>query len=240
MSHSNDFPVETFPVDRLFASPTQNQLMDLVQPYLAEGETVIWQGQPNPEIEATLYQTSPTTRVVLFFLSSVLLFAAANMFLMPSIEIGVGLKLALVFILGIPGFFTFACFLSSLENPDQQVPRNTFYAITNKRAIRLYPQRPQLEDKFVWKVESFYPKDINIAVSYQSFDKGKFYNICFARQPQEEGQDKWIGFNSVADPEDVIDALRQIRKLNPDAPMSNYDDSVPRFKLEAKNPRAKQ
>lgn len=240
MSNSTHFPVETFPVDRLFASPTQNQLMSLVQPYLAEDETVIWQGQPNPEIEATLYQTSPTTRIVLFLVSSILLSAAAYMFLMPATEIGVDLKLALVFILGVPGFFTLACFLSSLENPDQLVPANTFYAITNKRAIRLLPQRPQLEDKFVWKVESFYPKDINIAASYQSFDPGKFYNISFAREPQQEGPDKWIGFNSVADPEDVIEALRQIRKLNPDAPISKYDDSVPRFKLEAKKSSSNQ
>lgn len=225
---------ETFPVDRLLVAPTQSHLMRLLQPYLQEEEYVLWKGQPNPKIESGRYQSSWSTKRILFIVSLVLVSLSVYTFLSPAAAgAGVGIKLALVFLFGVPGLFTFACFLSSFDNLDRLVPQNTFYVITNRRAIRLYPQRPQLEEKFHWNVESFYPQEINIAVSYQSFDTGKYYNISFVRVPQLDGPDKWIGFNSVSEPEAVIEALRELRKLNSDAPLPRYDDSVPRLGLEA-------
>lgn len=235
MANESYFPVETFPADRLFVEPTQGQLMHLLQPYLGQDETVLWQGQPNPSIEAGRYKVSPLQRKFLIAASVALMALAAYTFLTPPPPgIHVGMKLAFVFLFGLPGLFLFAIFLSSFENLDRLVPRNTFYVITNKRAIRFFPERPSFHEDFVWKVESFYPQEINIAPSYQSFDKGKFYNIKFARDPQTEATDVWSGFNSIEDPEVVIEALREVRKLNPDVPKGRYDDIVPQLGLEAK------
>lgn len=237
MSSDSHFLVETFPVDRLSVEPTQAQLMRLLQPYLKEDESVIWQGQPNQEIEAAHYQVSKTTKRILFIVSTALIFLSLQTLLAPVAAdwgFGAETKLALVLLFGLPGLFFFACFLSSFENLDRFVPQNTFYVITNKRAIRFFPRRPRQSANFDWCVESYYPQHINIAVSYQSFDKGKYYNISFAREPQSDGPDKWIGFNSVDDPEAVIEALREVRKLNADVPIPAFDDSVPRLGIEAK------